>query len=59
MEALGKHTFSASGDDELSFTKGDKLKVSAFCAFIIKWVYVTKKDIKVDSKYSTLLVLNL
>ena len=59
MEALGKHTFSASGDDELSFTKGDKLKVIVFCAFIIKWVYVTKKDIKVDSKYSTLLVLNL
>ena len=27
MEAMGKHSFSASGDDELSFTKGDKLKV--------------------------------
>lgn len=27
MEAVGKHKFQAAGDDELSFNKGDKLKI--------------------------------
>lgn len=35
MEAIAKHEFNATAEDELSFRRGETLKVSCFLRFVI------------------------
>lgn len=43
MEAIAKHDFQATADDELSFTRGAKLKVSWHQD---TWNYLTQVELK-------------
>lgn len=50
MEAIAEHDFTATADDELSFKRGDLIKVSHF-SFIISILY-SKKNIYILSTLS-------
>lgn len=41
MEAIAKHDFNATAEDELSFRKGQILKVTCFFSFFCIYVFST------------------